>query len=373
MNRPLQERIITQVLATSTGGVGTHVHGIAAHLVDAGADLRVVGPQATEELFRFTGAGARFAAVEIAGGPRPMQDAQAVRRLRAATAGSDLVHAHGLRAATVAAAANLGRRTPLVVTLHNAVDTDSPALRRVYAGLERFVARSADLVIGASADLAERARACGARYVLFREVAAPPMAPATRSAADVRRELGIGTGSPLLLCVGRLHPQKGYHTLVEAARIWHEHPSRPEVVIAGDGPLELELRREINAYGVRIRLLGRRSDVSDLLGAADMVLMPSVWEARSLVAQEAMRAGVALVCTTSGGMGELVGDAAYRIPVGDPTALADAVRELIDNPARRAQLAAAGRERAAGIPTQRDSAESLIDVYRELLGRGPAG
>ena len=373
MSRPLQGRTITQVLATSTGGVGTHVHGIAAHLVASGVNLRVVGPQTTQDLFRFTDAGAQFAPVEIAGGPRPVQDAQAVRRLRAATRGSDLVHAHGLRAATVAAAANLGRRTPLVVTLHNAVDTDSPALRRVYGALERFVARSADVVIGASPDLADRARECGAHYVLFREVAAPPLGPATRSGEEVRRELGVGARTPLLLCVGRLHPQKGYDTLIEAARIWHQHPARPEAVIAGDGPLEADLRRDIDAYGVRVRLLGRRRDVADLLGAADLVLMPSVWEARSLVAQEAMRAGVALICTTTGGMGALVGDAAYRIPVGDPTALADAVRELIDNPAKRAELAAAGRVRAAGFPTQRDTADALVDVYRELLGQRPAG
>lgn len=373
MSRPLQGRTITQVLATSTGGVGTHVRGIAPYIVEAGADLRVVGPQSTQDLFQFTGAGARFAAVEIAGGPRPAQDAQAARRLRAATGDSDLVHAHGLRAATVAAAANLGRRTPLVVTLHNTVDTDSPALRRAYAVLERFVARSADVVIGASADLADRARECGASYVLFREVAAPPMAPAQRSREDMRRELGVIADTPLLLCVGRLHPQKDYHTLIEAARIWHQHPARPEVMIAGDGPLENELRREIDALGVRVRLLGRRSDVAELLAAADIVLMPSVWEARSLVAQEAMRAGVALVSTTTGGMGELIGDAAYRIPVGDPTALADAVRELIDNPLRRAELAAAGQARAEGFPTQRDSAEALIDVYRELLGHGSNG
>lgn len=369
MSRGLQGRIITEVLATSTGGVGTHVRGVTNYLVDSGADLRVVGPQATQDLFRFTDAGARFAPVEIAGGPEPVADTKAVRRLRAATADSDLVHAHGLRAATVAAAANLGRRKPLVVTLHNTVETDSPVLRKVYAGLERFVARSADVVIGASQDLADRARECGAHYVLFREVAAPPLAPAERTPLEVRRELGIAESTPLLLCIGRLHPQKGYDTLVEAARIWHHHPARPEVVIAGDGPLQETLEREINARGVRVRLLGRRTDIADLLGAADLVLMPSVWEARSLVAQEAMRSGVALVCTTTGGMGELVGDAAYRIPVGDPTALADAVRELIDNPGRRAQLAAAGQARAQSFPNQRDSAEALIDVYRELLGR----
>ena len=370
MSKPLQGRTITEVLATSTGGVGTHVRGLIPHLVDAGADLRVVGPQATQDLFDFCASGARFAPVEVASGPRPAEDAAAARRLRAATRDADLIHAHGLRAATVAAAANLGRRTPLVVTLHNTVDTTSPALRAAYAVLEWFVARSADVVIGASPDLADRARECGAREVLFREVAAPPMPEAARSRAEVRAALNVPDDRPLLLCVGRLHPQKGYDTLIKAAALWKDHPAQPEVVIAGDGPLEDELRRDINAAGVRIRLLGRRSDVPDLLAAADLVLMPSVWEARSLVAQEAMRAGVALVSTTTGGMGELVGDAAYRIPVGDPEALATAVRELIDDPARRAELAEAERRRAATFPTEVDTANALTDVYADLLSRG---
>lgn len=367
MTKPLQGHTITQVLATSTGGVGTHVRGISDYLVDAGADLRVIGPQATQDLFGFTDAGARFAAVEIASGPKPVEDAKAARMLRAATRGAHLVHAHGLRAATVAAVANLGRRTPLVVTLHNAVDTDSPVLRRAYAAIEQFVARSADVVIGASPDLAARAEACGARRAVFREVAAPPLEQPTRSRDEVRDALHIPAGAPLLLSVGRLHPQKGYDTLLRAASQWKDHPARPEVVIAGDGPLEDELRREIDSRGLRVRLLGRRTDVADLLGAADLVLLPSVWEARSLVAQEAMRAGVALVSTTTGGMGELVGDAAYRIPVGEPDALASAVSELLDDPARRAALAEAGRRRAAGFTTQSDSAEALIALYRELL------
>ena len=137
-------------------------------------------------------------------------------------------------------------------------------------------------------------------------------------------------------------------------------------MIAGDGPLEDQLRRDIDAGRLRVRLLGRRSDVPDLLAAADLVLLPSVWEARSLTAQEALRAGVALVCTTTGGMGELVGDAARTIEVGDASDLAAAVIELIENPERRAALAAAGRARAEGFPTEADTAAALTALYAEL-------
>ena len=119
MSEQLVDRTLAQVIATSTGGVGTHVRGLLPYLVDAGAQVRVHGPQDTEDLFRFTTAGARFAPVEIASGPKPRADLAAAHRLRAATADAELIHAHGLRAATVAALANLGRGTPLAVTLQH--------------------------------------------------------------------------------------------------------------------------------------------------------------------------------------------------------------------------------------------------------------
>lgn len=371
MSEQLTGRALAQVIATSTGGVGTHVRGLVAPLVEAGADVRVHGPQATEDLFDFTAGGARFAAVEIASGPRPLEDLRAARRLRAATSDAELIHAHGLRAATVAALANLGRRTPLAVTLHNTVDTANPVLRKVYGAVERFVARSADVVIGASMDLVERARDVGGRYVVFGPVGAPPLPPPAKTREQVRRELGVTDDRPLLLCVGRLHPQKGYDTLIPASVKWRDRPDQPVTMIAGDGPLMSTLHDQIDELGAPVKLLGRRSDVADLMTAADLVLLPSVWEARSLVAQEAMRAGVALVSTTSGGMDELVGDAAYRIEVGDADGLAAAVIDLLDHPDKRRALAAAGQQRAQHFPSERDTALALGQLYQELLGAAP--
>ncbi|GAB3301246.1 glycosyltransferase [Epidermidibacterium keratini] len=364
----LSNRTIVEVLGTSTGGVGTHLRGLVPYLVDAGADVAVVGPQGTQDLFDFTGAGARFAAVEISARPHP-KDAQAASRLRAATADADLLHAHGLRAATVAAAANVGRSIPLVVTLHNHPEAASPLIETVYGALERFVASQADVMLGASEDLAQRARDAGSARAEYAPVAPREMGPATRTPAEVRRELQVPDGRPLVLAVGRLHQQKGYDTLLAAAKSWRTHPAHPQVVVAGDGPLQSQLQGQIDADDLPVRLLGRRSDVPDLLGAASLVVLPSLWEARSLVAQEAMRAGVALVSTTTGGMGELVGDAAYRIPVSDPDALAAAVIELIEDPKRRAALAAAGAARASGFATEADTAAHLISLYRQELDR----
>ncbi|SFT58638.1 Glycosyltransferase involved in cell wall bisynthesis [Geodermatophilus amargosae] len=371
--RPLGGRRVAEVLATSTGGVGTHLRSVLPALAEAGAEVTVCGPAATDALFGFSAA-ATFRPVEISAGLDPVADARAVLALRRAAAGADLVHAHGLRAGLVAAAAvRSGGRRPLVVTLHNALPERSGPLRLVLASAERATVRAADVVLAASGDLAANARRLGARDVRVAPVSAPALPPARRSREEVRAGLGLADGRPLVLAVGRLHPQKGYDVLLDAAATWAADrwagDGRPPLVaVAGDGPLEAELTARIGAQRLPVTLLGRRDDVADLLAAADLVVLPSRWEARSLTAQEALRAGTPLVATRAGGLPELLGDAALLVPPGDAAALAAAVRDLLGDPARAASLAQAGREQAAGWPDEAATARTLAAVYRELLG-----
>ena len=350
---------VALVLGTSTGGVGAHVAALTEGLVGDGWPVRVCGPRETDELFGFSRLGADFLPVHIAGAAR---DPVAVIRLRGALAGSALVHAHGLRAGTVAALA--GRR-PLVVSWHNAVLGGPGARRRLLAAGERFVARGATITLAASQDLAARARELGGRDVRFAPVAATLAAP-TRPPAEVRRELCVADGRPLVVCVGRLHPQKAHDVLIRAAARWREFA--PVVVIAGDGPLQGELQTLIAHEQAPVSLLGRRGDVADLLGAADLVVLASRWEARSLVAQESMTAGRALVATAVGGMPALVGDGAMLVAADDVDALDAAVRGLLADPARRAELGERARRQAASWPTQADTLAQVEAVYRELLG-----
>ncbi|MEI4271099.1 glycosyltransferase family 4 protein [Klenkia sp. LSe6-5] len=375
---PLHGRRIAEVLATSTGGVGTHVRSLVGPLGRAGALLRVCGPAATDELFGFGAAGAAFRPVQI--GPVP-GDPRAVLALARATRGADLVHAHGLRAGLVAALSRhlvphpAGGRASLVLTLHNALQPSGGAGRWVLSRVEAATIRAADLVLAASGDLADNAWQAGARDVRVAPVSAPPLPAPTRDRDAVRAELGVPDGRPLVVAVGRLHPQKSYGTLLDAAAEWSDPTAvdtagtgAPVVVVAGDGPQEAELSARIAAERLPVTLLGRRTDVADLLAAADVCVLPSVWEARSLTAQEALRSGTPLVATRVGGIPELVGDAAVLVPPGDAAALAGAVRDLLADPARAGQLADAGRVRAAQWPDDADTARGLVAVYRELLG-----
>jgi glycosyltransferase involved in cell wall biosynthesis len=368
---PLHGRRIVEVLATSAGGVGTHVRSILPTLIAAGAAVRVCGAPATEELFGFTSAGAEFRPVGISTGLAPVADARAVLQLRAAVDGADLVHAHGLRAGLVAAAARRlsGKRDrPLVLTLHNALLHEAGALQRVLAAVEAGTIRSADLVLAVSSDLAENARRAGARDVRVAPALAPPRPPARRSRSEVRGELGLDDDRPLVVAIGRLHPQKGYDVLLEAADRWAGRRPAPLVAVAGNGPLEDELAARIAAGGLPVRLLGRRDDVADLLAAADVCVLPSRWEGSPFTAQEALRAGTPLVSTRAGGIPELVGAGADLVPVGNAGALADAVDRVLDDPVHAAELAEAGRRQAATWPDEAGAARRLVAVYRELLG-----
>jgi glycosyltransferase involved in cell wall biosynthesis len=185
------------------------------------------------------------------------------------------------------------------------------------------VARRADAVLCASPDLADRMRRLGASSVGRAVVPAPAAEPpAAADVARVRAELGAGD-RPVVLAVGRLAAQKGFGVLLAAAAEWQQRDPRPLVAIAGEGPLEDELKAAAQRHGVEARFLGPRRDVPALLAAADVVAVPSHWEARALIVQEALLAGRPVVASRVGGIPELTGaDAALLVPAGDAAALA---------------------------------------------------
>lgn len=360
-----------QVLGGASAGSSAHVRSLAAGLVARGVRVTVCAPDSLERVYDFRGCGADHVPVARRGDP------VSLGALRAACAAADVVHAHGLHAAVRAAVALGGQRVPLVVTWHTRVHADGPR-GQLLRLLERRAVRAAAVVLGASSELVERARKRGARDARLAPVAvpAPRRAPGLGDDAEreegckARAELGV-VGRPLLMAVGSLVPDRGYGTLLDAARSWRGLDPEPLLVIAGEGRERAALQGRIDNEGLPVSLVGRRDDVTELLAAADIALLPSRWEARSLLAQEALRLGVPLVATAVGAVPELVGDAAELIPYGDATALADTVTRLLADPDRRAALAAAGPVRAATWPTEDHTIAQVLSVYDELTQPTP--
>jgi len=357
-------RRIGLVLGTSTGGVGRHVRALAAGLQSRGAAVTVCAPGQVDDAFGFSALGATFVPVAIGKGWR-FFDPRTVRRLRAAVAEVELVHAHGLRPSIAASAARRPGQ-PLAVTWHNAV-LGSTLHRRTLSRGERAVARRADLVLGASQDLVDRAAELGAQDARLTMLPAPTLAPATSSRDTIRAALGVGAET-VVLTVARLVPQKRLDVLVDAAARLSRNGVKVTVLVVGGGRLHDDLARQIHDSQAPVRLIGERSDVADLLVAADVFALSSAWEARSFAVQEAMLSGCAVVVPRVGGLPDLVCDTAIVVSP-DAAALAAGIRRLAEDPDERARLAQAARARAGTWPDEAAVIDETITAYLGLLDR----
>ncbi|WP_198533868.1 glycosyltransferase family 4 protein [Streptomyces odonnellii] len=348
-----------QVLGGGSAGSSAHVRSLAAGLVARGVRVTVCAPVDVDRAYDFGGSGAHHVAVPRRGDPA------SVATLRAACAGADVVHAHGLNAAVRAAIALGGQRIPLVVTWHTRAQVEGPRAHLVRL-LERRAVKAAAVVLGTSSELVDRARSRGARDARLAPVALPaPSQHPGGPESKARAELGA-VERPLLMAVGSLTPEQGYDILLDAAATWRALDPAPLLAIAGEGRERGRLQRRIDAEGLPVRLIGRRDDIAELLAAADIALLPSRWEARSALAQEALRLGVPLVATAVGGVPELVGDAAELVPYGNAAALSDAVVRLLGDPDRREWLTTAGRAQAETWPTEDETIAQVLCVYDEL-------
>jgi glycosyltransferase involved in cell wall biosynthesis len=343
---------IAQVLTDSVGGIGRHVASISPRMLVRGHDVRVFCPAVTAEAQGFAALGL---------------DVFPLSRLDRAR-GAQVLHAHGYKAGGLALPVAAVTRTPLVVTWHNAVlGTGRPAAAARL--LQRLVARGATLTLGASSDLVAEAQRLGARSARLAPVAPPPVPradPHDRAAA--RTELGMGPGDTLVLTVARLAPQKNLGLVLDIAAGVRERGDL-RFVIVGEGPERPALERRIAAEDLAVRLLGHREGLGPLLAAADVALLTSTWEARALVAQEALLAGLPLISTRVGGIAELVGDAAVLVDPGDATGATRALLRLADDPGERARLRAAGLRRASSWPDVDAVVDDLLAAYTSVQGR----
>ena len=367
------------VLGTSTGGTARHVRTLAAGCAARGVAAGVFGPAQTDRDFGFSrlaGGQVSFTPVEIADRPRVARDLRAIRRLRRLLAAwrPDVAHAHGLRAGALTAIALAfvrptvyHPRPALVVTVHNAPPAGG-ATGAVYRVLERIVAGRADSVLCVAPDLEERMRAAGARRV------GRALVPAAGVSAETRRGRRPLPGNPdparpVVLAAGRLAAQKGFGTLLEAAAGWRDLRPEPLLVIAGEGPLEADLKSQAARLGLDARFAGHRDDIPALLAAAAVFVLPSTWEGQPLILQEALRAGVPIVATRVGGTPVLTGeDAAVLVPPGDARRLADAVRAVLTDEVLAARLRKAAAARGHALPSEDDAVTAALAEYKLVTG-----
>jgi glycosyltransferase involved in cell wall biosynthesis len=143
------------------------------------------------------------------------------------------------------------------------------------------------------------------------------------------------------------------------------------LAIVGDGPERERVEDELARYSLdrRVRLLGERGDVPELLADADVFLLASRSEGLPLSVIEAMAAGLPVVASDVGGLRELVrdGETGTLVPPGDPAALANALRPLVADRELRRCFGSAGRERAKGLFDLSGFRRAHLELYRREL------
>jgi glycosyltransferase involved in cell wall biosynthesis len=179
----------------------------------------------------------------------------------------------------------------------------------------------------------------------------------------VRDELDVPTDAPLVMFVGRHHPEKGTDVLLTALERLTKHP-RPVVVLLGSGTEPLTTAGPVRTLG-----LGVRSDVESLLRAADMLVLPSRSEGTPNAVIEAMASEVPCVVTDVGDCAELVRSTGIVVAPGSAEALAEGIERMIDMGAEeRRRLGVEARTRIL----ERHSLVVARTSYRSLWSEVPA-
>jgi glycosyltransferase involved in cell wall biosynthesis len=189
--------------------------------------------------------------------------------------------------------------------------------------------------------------------------------------SELRAELRLAPHQPLIVCVARLVPEKDIDTLIDAMKLVVAQRPDARCVVAGEGELRESLEAHIKAAGIgnSLQLLGFRKDTLSLIHAADVFVLPSKAEPFGLVLLEAMSLSKPVVATAAGGPLEIVIDSGtgLLVPPESPERMAAAIVRLIDDPALRASLGQAGRQRFIDNYTVTRMARATMEAYRKTM------
>lgn len=211
------------------------------------------------------------------------------------------------------------------------------------------------------------------RIVTLCSAVDPQAIAATRARDDVRRELGAEPGELVLLGLARMTRRKGFDVLLQSLAQLNAAASLPpwRCWLGGDGEVVDDLRRQVGELGLeqRVNFLGQRNDTPDLLGAADVFVMPSRAEGLGIAGLEAMAAGLPLIASRVGGLADAVShnETGLLVPPENPAALAEALTQVFSDDPLRERLGAAGPAWVARRFSPQAMVDGYLSLYREVL------
>ena len=282
----------------------------------------------------------------------------------------DIVHSHCFHANILSRLMRLNAFIPrLITTLHNSQEKGKFANL-----LYRFTNRLADI----STNVSDEASAAYIEKKIFKPgrlitvhngICTNEFCYSVTAANRIRDELGIDPAAKLMVMVGRLRMVKDYSNLLMALSRLKSDATRYELLIAGEGPLKGDLLSMTERLGLhdRVRFLGIRRDVPDLLSAADIFVLSSELEGFPLVVGEAMACECLVVATDCGGVKEFVGVAGLLAPPKNADELARQIGIALNlSDEERSCYGKAARKRVQQLFSLDTAVDKWLTIYYDL-------
>jgi glycosyltransferase involved in cell wall biosynthesis len=351
------------------GGVQVHVRDLAVSLRNQGHDATVMigGGGPFVDALRATG----IRVVTLPHLTVPISPVSDIRALREIHAGlrdlqPDLIAVHSSKAGILGRLAGRSLGIPTLLTAHGWNFT--PGIAAIPAAMYRLIERSAGSLAARIITVSEfdRQLALEARLASeARVVTVHNGMPDIPSGHMAHPEL-----TPVkLMMVARFGAQKDHPTLLRAlAGLRH---LAWELDLIGEGPLMREMETLATSLEIhdRVRFLGQRLDVDQILAGAQVSLLVTNWEGFPLSILEAMRAGLPVIASSVAGIGEAVtdGETGYLVPRGDVDCLRERIERLLTDPGLRLRLGRGGRARYERHFTLEHFVARTLAVYEEVL------
>jgi glycosyltransferase involved in cell wall biosynthesis len=297
----------------------------------------------------------------------------------------DVVHTHTAKAGAVGRAAAFCAGVPVVIhTFHGHVLRGyfSPPAEAVFRTIEKLLARATDRIVTLSPAL--KTDLVGMHIAPPEKIDIVPLGmdlePLIRGAerrGELRAELGLQPGQPLVGIVGRLVPIKNHRLFLEAARSMVDSGSPARFVVVGDGGLRPALEALASELGIagRVNFLGWRQDMAAVYPALDLLALTSDNEGTPVAVVEAMAAGVPVVATAVGGVPDVIrdGETGTLVPPGDAGALVNAWLASLAGGERAEQMKTRAREDVVQRFGRERMISAMADLYLKLAKENGAG
>lgn len=295
---------------------------------------------------------------------------RAARRLKAM--GVDLIHSHGYKPSVFGFAIKKMTGIEIMATCHLWFKGgQAPLKMRVMVWLELKLYRFFKVVVGVSEPIKQVLVDAGVapeRILVVKNgvdmSASPPVSESQKK--GLRERLGLSQENYCIVNSGRLTKQKAQKDIVSAAAILRDKGMPFRIYIVGDGELRGEIEERIRSLGVGefVSLLGFRTDILEILKAADLFILPSLDEGMPMGMLEASALAVPVVASPVGDIPLLIEHkvSGYLVEPGDPMSLADGIAELLENQG----MARMWAEEAKGRVRREFSSESMFAKYSEI-------